>query len=90
MDATDPREPSMALWRLGMSHTASGFAGGLWQIWGRITDEWTHPNGDASEAVALARESAAELIDAIGDEARERAYCDRWVHDRLDIVLPAD
>lgn len=78
----------MELWRLGLGDSENSLAGGLWQIWGRITDEWTHPEGDELLAARLARESAAELTAVLGDEDRERAYCDRWIYERLDIVLP--
>jgi hypothetical protein len=81
------RDGAMALWRLGMKNGHLGFAGGLWQIWGRITDEYTHPNGDPRTAESLAREAAGELRSALGDPAQERKFCDRWIYERLDIVL---
>jgi hypothetical protein len=55
-------------------------------IWGRITDEFTHPDGDPDEGRGLAEEAARELRNVLGDPERERAYCDRWIYERLDIV----
>ena len=80
------RAGAMGLWQLGLSSTDTDFGGGLWQIWGRITDEFTRSEGDDAEGERLALESAAELRQALGDEDRERAYCDRWIDERLDIV----
>ncbi|HEY6543477.1 MAG TPA: hypothetical protein VIZ64_01095 [Dokdonella sp.] len=77
----------MKLWSLGFSTGDLGFAGGLWQIWGRITDEYTHPEGDEVEGRELAREAARELRDALGDAPLEREYCDRWIYERLDIII---
>jgi hypothetical protein len=62
------------------------FAEGLWNVWGRVTDEFTHPRGDSGEALRLAAEAAAALSEALGDEARERDYCDVWIYQRLDIA----
>jgi len=45
----DVCDGAMTLWRLGMANSGLGFAGGLWNIWGPITDEYTAPTGDASE-----------------------------------------
>jgi hypothetical protein len=84
----DPRDAAMALWKLGFTSTTQ-FSGGLWQIWGAITDYWTHPQGDAAEGAELARESARELLDVLGDPEKERAYFDRWV-ERLEIILPSE
>jgi hypothetical protein len=84
--AGDARDGSMRLWNLGLSTGDLGFAGGLWQIWGRITDEFIHPDGDANEARELAREAAGELLEALGDPETEREFCDRWIYERLDIV----
>jgi hypothetical protein len=83
----DVHDGAMRLWELGMSNTDLGFAGGLWQIWGRITDEFTHGGGDPNEGRALAREAAPELRQALGDPEHEREFCDRWVYERLDIIL---
>ena len=76
----------MELWRLGLATEHVGFAGGLWNIWGRITDEFTHSEGDDVEGERLALEAAKDLQAALGDESRERACCDRWIYQRLDIV----
>jgi hypothetical protein len=85
--AGEVRDGAMALWRLGMTSGDLGLASGLWQIWGRITDEYTHPRGDSEAGESLAREAANELRAALGDPARERNFCDRWIYERLDIVL---
>lgn len=85
--AGDVRDGATGLWNLGFTTGDFGFAGGMWQIWGRITDEFTHPDGDESEGRALAEEAARELRDALGDPGRERAFCDRWIYERLDIIL---
>ena len=83
----DPKEPAMELWKLGMASTGSSLGAGLWQIWGRITDEWTHPRGDEERGAAWAREAAADLVEAIGNDEKERAFCDHWIYKRLDIVI---
>jgi hypothetical protein len=51
----------------------------LWNIWGGITDEFTHPRGDAAEGLRLSRECAAALEAVLGDEPGERRYSDDWV-----------
>ena len=76
----------MGLWQLGFKSGEFGFAGGLWAIWGCITDEFTHPDGEAGEGARLATEAASELREAVGDEQRERRFCDHWIYARLDIA----
>ena len=69
----------MELWRIGFTDQGTNsLSGALWHIWGGITDEWTHPRGDETRGAAMARQSAAELLEALGDDERERTYCDRW------------
>lgn len=70
------------LWSLGLSNGELDFGGGLWNVWGGITDEFTHPRGDASLGRELAVEAAHELREVVGDSERERSFCDRWI-DRL-------
>src|SRR5215217_215479 len=71
------RDGAMDLWRLGLATGHFGFAGGLWNIWGRITDEFTHSEGDDLEGERLALEAATDLRAALGDEGHERAFCNR-------------
>ena len=85
--ADDVCEAATGLWRLGFTTGEFGFAGALWQIWGRITDEFTHPDGDSDEGVRWALEAAADLLRALGDEQLERRHCDYWIYERLDIIL---
>lgn len=83
----DAEAAAMDLWRTAFSNVDRWvFAEGLWNIWGRITDEFTHPRGDTKEGLRLATEAAAALGQALNDEAREREYCDLWIYERLDIV----
>lgn len=86
MLAGDVREPAIELWQLSMSNMDLGLAEGLWNIWGRITDEFTNPAGDPQEGERLALEAAGELRRALGDEQSERRHCDCWIHERLDIT----
>lgn len=86
IEAGAVRDGAMQLWQLGFTTGDLGFAGGLWNLWGRITDEFTHPQGDEAEGTRLAQQSAAELRQALGDDEQERAYCDRWIYERLDII----
>lgn len=89
LDPGDPVEAVEELWRLGMrSASSSALGSAMWQIWGRIFDEWTHPNGDPRLGAEWARESAVDLLEAVGDAPKERDYCDKWVYDeRLGIIL---
>jgi hypothetical protein len=84
--ADDVRAGATDLWRVGLSTNALGLGEGLWNIWGRITDEFTHPDGDPVEGERLALEAATELRAALGNKDRERAYCDRWIYEKLDIT----
>lgn len=85
----DRGESVEELCKLGMQGASSSSLGAaLWQIWGRIFEEWTHPEGDRGEGIQWARESAVELLEALGDAEREREYCDRWIFDeRLGIKI---
>ena len=75
------------LWRSAFTHVDRWvFAEGLWNIWGRISDDFTHPRGDAAEGRRLAREAASALRAVLGDESTERQYCDEWIYQRLDIA----
>lgn len=79
IESGDVEAAATDLWRLALSNASRWvFADGLWNIWGGITDEFTHPQGDAAEGVRLASASAADLRDALGDDQRERRYCDEW------------
>jgi hypothetical protein len=83
----DVEAAAMDLWQTAFSNVDQWlFAEGLWNIWGRITDEFTHPSGDTQDGLRLATEAAAALGHALNDEARERVYCDSWIYERLDIV----
>jgi hypothetical protein len=83
----DVETAAMDLWRSAFAHVDLWvFAEGLWNIWGRITDEFTHPRGDPAEGTRLAREAAANLGDVLGDESAERQHCDVWIYERLDIT----
>ena len=80
IEAGQVQAAAMDMWRTAFADVQRWmFADGLWNIWGGITDEYTHPNGDSAEGDRLAIESAAHLRDALGDEASERGYCDIWV-----------
>ena len=70
------------MWSLGLSNGELDFGGGLWNVWGGITDEFTHPDGDDSlgrELAVEAVEAARDLRHAVGDAKRERSFCDRWI-----------
>lgn len=84
----DPGTAVMELRALGMSAASeSALGAAMWQIWGRIAEEWTRPEGDVEQGARWARESAIELLEAVGDPEEERAYCERWVYDeRLGIA----
>ena len=66
--------------------------GCLWVIWGAITDNWTHPQAtseDRRRATIEAKDSARELIAALGDDETEDEYCKAWI-ERLGIGYPLD
>jgi hypothetical protein len=86
----DPERAVMELRELGVRGASSAALGSaLWQIWGRISDEWTQPRGDRESGARWARESALQLLEAVGDRELEREYCERWLNDeRLGIIPP--
>jgi len=75
-------EGAKTLWSAGLSNGELDLGGGMWNVWGRITDEFTHPRGDERLGHELAVEAARDLQQAVGDEEFERSFCDRWI-DRL-------
>lgn len=75
----DVEPAAMDLWRTTFAQANRWiFAEGLWNIWGGITDDFTHPRGDPVEGCRVAVEAAKGLQDALNDESRERKYCDEW------------
>jgi len=80
IQAGDIEPAAMNLWETSIAQVDRWvFAHGLWVIWGGITDHFTHPNGDAAEGRRVSTVAAAELQAALGEESRERQYCDEWV-----------
>lgn len=81
--ADDPEEPAMELWRLGFTRDSDWhLPGGLWPIWGAITDNWTHPAAtveDQDRAAGEARASAKDLLASLGSEEAEVEYCWSWL-----------
>jgi hypothetical protein len=78
-EASDPERPAKELWALGLATDQLGFAGALWRVWGAITDEWTHPEGDTSEGASVALEAANELREVLGDDLAEQRWSDEWI-----------
>ncbi|HEY2354941.1 MAG TPA: hypothetical protein VGH79_08615 [Gaiellaceae bacterium] len=80
IQAGDIEPAATDLWETAFAQVPSSvFAHGLWVIWGGITDHFTHPKGDAAEGCRLATLATSELQRALGEEGRERTYCDEWV-----------
>ncbi len=70
----------MDLWRTAFTQAGRWvFAEGLWNVWGGITDAFTHSQGETTKGLRISSESAAALEAALGDEAAERRYCDEWL-----------
>jgi hypothetical protein len=89
LDPGEPRDAVEEMWLLGMRGASSSALGAaLWQIWTRIRDEWTDAGGDPAQGARWARESALELLEAIGDGEAERAYADRWIYDEELGIAP--
>jgi hypothetical protein len=89
LDPGDPRDAVEELWLLGVpGGSSSALGAALWQIWTRIRDEWTDPDGDPAQGARWARESALELLDAVGDAEAERAYADRWIYNEELGIAP--
>lgn len=76
----DVEPAAMDMWSAAFAQVGDWvFAEALWNIWGGITDEFTHPRGDTAEGLRLSSESAAALRAVLGNEAGERRYCEDWV-----------
>ncbi len=64
---------------------AEELSGGLYLIWGALTDAMDAPGRGGVEqdvaAVAQMKRAAAEWLEALGADSSRRAYLDRWVHE---------
>lgn len=93
-DVLNPGDPGSAAETLGMlgmrGASSSALGSALWQIWGRIFEEWTRPDGDRLVGAQWARESALDMLEALGDPDQERAYCHRWIHDGRLGIAPSE
>lgn len=64
---------------------AEELPGGLYLIWGSLTDAMDAPGRGGAEqdaaAVAQMKRAAVEWLEVLGADSSRRAYLDRWVHE---------
>jgi hypothetical protein len=86
-----PYDLGLQLWKLSMAQVDP--AGDwvyypLWLLWGALTDWVEVKPAETAQAEAAMVEAAKGFLSVVGQEARERAYFDHWLYERLGYERP--